>query len=142
MCPSHILKHSRQGRKIDTFEYRAYHIKKLCVVDCLKNYLQRRLEKVNDNITQLLITHRKPYKATYIDTIRRWIKELFTSCGLFNFTPHSCRAASTSKADTLNIDLDIILQKACWKNENTFYNYYSKNIMDTSTTNTFNKLIT
>ena len=35
--PNHVAKHSKPGKKSDSFHYRVYHIEKLCVVDCLKN---------------------------------------------------------------------------------------------------------
>ena len=44
--PSHVLKHLKPGKKLDCFHYRAYHNKKLCVVDYLKEYLKRRSTKV------------------------------------------------------------------------------------------------
>ena len=45
LSPNHVLKHSKPGTKLDSFHYRAYHNKKLCVVDCLKEYLKRRNTK-------------------------------------------------------------------------------------------------
>ena len=71
-APSHVLKHSRKNKKLNTFEYRSYpHNSKLCVVNCLKNYLDRRDKKVSPNIKKLLITYKKPYKEVSTDTIRR-----------------------------------------------------------------------
>ena len=37
VSPDHVLKHSSGGRKLDVFEYRSYHVTKLCVVDCINN---------------------------------------------------------------------------------------------------------
>ena len=44
--PNHVLKHSKPGKKLNSFHYRAYHNKTLCAVDCLKEYLKRRSTKV------------------------------------------------------------------------------------------------
>ena len=132
-APHQVLKHSRPGRKLDVFEYRSYYDKKLCVVSCLKEYLSRRSVKVQNNTNKLLITYRKPYKEASVDTIRRWIKCVFNICGIYDFTPHSCRAASTSKAKFEGLDINFILKKACWDNENTFRTYYDKEIISEDT---------
>ena len=43
---NYVFKHSKPVKKLDSLYYRAYHNKKLCVVDCLKDYLKRRNTKV------------------------------------------------------------------------------------------------
>ena len=40
--PTEVLKHSRKGKPLDKFEYRAYVDKTLCVIACLKEYISRR----------------------------------------------------------------------------------------------------
>ena len=40
--PEVILKHSKPGRKLDVSEYRAYSDPKLCVLECVKEYIRRR----------------------------------------------------------------------------------------------------
>ena len=44
--PNHVFKHSKPGKKSDSFHYMAYHNKNLCVVDCLKEYLKGCCTKV------------------------------------------------------------------------------------------------
>ena len=44
------------------------------------------------------------------------------------FKPHSTRAASTSKANSCQVPLDIILQAASWKGDCTFRKFYDKPI--------------
>ena len=73
-APGHVLKHSRAGQKLDTFTYRAYPLKDLCVVDCLAEYLKRRSARVNSETKHLFITYGQPYKAASIDTLRRWVQ--------------------------------------------------------------------
>ena len=126
--PDRVLKHSRSGKTLDRFQYRTYVIKELCVISCLREYLQRRTTKVSEKISQLVITHGKPYREASIDTLRRWVKELFIQTNIINFTPHSCRAASTSKAKLINVNIDEILHTGCWKNEKNFLIYYNKEI--------------
>ena len=55
-APYQVLKHSRPGRKRDVFEYRSYNDKKICVVLCLKEYLNRSV-KVQNNTNKLIITY-------------------------------------------------------------------------------------
>ena len=92
------LKHSRPARKLDQFTYRSFPQKKLCVVDTLQEYLTQRKLRVDYNIKKLFITLKAPYHEASIDTLRRWIYDLFSGSQLLkNFTPHSCRAAETSQ---------------------------------------------
>ena len=140
-APSHVLKHSSKSNKLNVFTYRSYpQDVRLCVVDCLKVYLDRRKPKVPENEKNLFITHKKPYKAATIDTLRRWVKNALEEAGIYNFSAHSCRSASTSKAKNLNIDLEEIMKRACWKNESTFKKHYDKEIIEYND-ESFNKIL-
>lgn len=140
-APSVPLKHSRENRKGDVFEYRDYHIHKLCVVSATNTYLQRRKTKVSDSVHNLFITNKKPYRPASIDTLRRWVKNMFSKAGIINFSPHSCRAAATSKAEMVNVDLEEILKKACWSNAKTFHQHYKKDILSLEEMNNFQKIL-
>ena len=102
-------KHCRKGSKLETFEYRTYEKPDLCFVAYLKNYLSRRNNRTDHK--QLIITYGKSYKPASIDSIRRWVKELFTESRIDNFIPHSCHAASASKAMAINISIEHIIRK-------------------------------
>ena len=54
--PNHVLIHSKPGKKLDSFHNRAYHNKRLCVLDCLKEYLKFRSTKVQTDTKALFIT--------------------------------------------------------------------------------------
>ena len=111
---SHVLKLSRPGRKFDVFEYRAYSDLNLFVLECLKEYIHRRNDRVDKVQKRLFITYRKPYHTAAIDNLRRWIKETFAQTNLIeNFTPHSCRPASKTKAFDMSLDIMDILRKVC-----------------------------
>ena len=141
ITPSELLKHSRQNRKNDIFYYRKYEgNEKLCVVSALQAYLISRKDRVPQSEKQLFITNKKPYRSASIDTLRRWIKTTLNKAGIYNFSPHSCRAAATTKAKKLNVDLDLILKKACWTNAKTFHKFYHKQIAE-ETEDNFNKII-
>lgn len=129
--PSTVLKHSTQGRKLDQFTYRTFPQKELCVVECLNEYLARRALRVDSKVVKgLFITLKAPYHVASEDTLRRWIYDLFSGSQLLkNFTPHSCRAAATSKASKLNINVEEILKQGCWRNMKTFKKHYDKEII-------------
>ena len=69
--PNHVLKHSKPGKKLDSFHYRACHNKKLCIADCLKEYLKCRKLKVQTDTKALFITYGKPFRAAVIDSMRK-----------------------------------------------------------------------
>ena len=128
--PNHVLKHSKPGNKLDSFHYRAYHNRKLCFVDCLKVYLKRRSTKVQTDTKALFITYGKPFRAAAIDSVKRWVKELFIETSILKeYTPDTCRSAATSKARQLNVEIAEILKQGCWKNARTFFNFYKKDIV-------------
>ena len=126
--PVNVLKHSRQGKKLYVYVFNKYPIDKLCVIQCLVEYLKRRNNRV-DREQKLFITYGKPFKAASQDSMSRWIKDIFSKLKIFNFSPHSTRAASTSKAKVTGIAIDDILAKGCWSNADNFFNYYDKKII-------------
>ena len=64
--------------------------KKLCIISFLKEYLARRDKHVGLNTDQLIITLKKPFKGASIDTMRIWVKDIFTLNNNVDFSPHSC----------------------------------------------------
>ena len=99
---------------MDSFHYAAYYNKKLFVVDCLKEYLMRRNTKVHTETKLLFITYGKAFRAAAIDSMRGWVKDLFTETSILKECAlHNCRSAATSKASQLNKDIAKILKKGC-----------------------------
>ena len=128
--PEHVLKHSKPGRKLDVFEHRVYSDTNICILECVKEYIHRRNDRVDREQKRLFITYQKPYHTTSIGTLWRWIKETFAKTNLIeNFTRHSCRSASTTKAFNMSLDIMDIFTKACWSNAKTFFQYYKKEIV-------------
>ena len=112
--PNKLLKHSKPERKLEQFTCRSFPQKGLCVVDTLQEYLTHRKLRVNCSIKKLFITLKTPYHEASIDTLRRWIYDLFSGLQLLKkFTPHSYRAAATSKAKKLNVNMEGILKQGC-----------------------------
>ena len=113
--PTEVLKHSRKGKPLDKFEYRSYTDRKLCIISCLREYLTRWDKHVGLDMDQLIITLKKPFKGALIDTVRRWVKD-FIILNNIDFSPHGCWAASTSKVKNMEVNIDKILKRGCWKN--------------------------
>ena len=72
---------------------------------------------------------KKPFKGESIDTMRRWVKYIFTLNIIVNFSPHSCWVTSMSKAKNIEFNIDDILKQGCWKNRKNFFLYYDKVII-------------
>ena len=105
---------------MDNFRYRAYHNKKSCVVDCIKEASQRSSTNVETDAKTLFITYGKPFRAAAIDSMRRrWVKDIFIETSILKeYTPHTCRSDATSKASQVNVHIAVILKQDYWKNAN------------------------
>lgn len=127
----HMLKHNRPGEPLDTLHVPAYPTDRLlCPRVTVKHYLKRTRE-VRGNTDQLLIITRDPYTAASRDTVSRWTKSVLKWAGINTkqFSSHSTRGASTSKACSLGIDINLLLKQASWKNAETFGRHYNKSII-------------
>ena len=99
---------------------------KLCVVDCLKEYLKRCNAKVQADTKTLFITQRKPFGAAAIDSMRRWVKQIYIEKSLLKeYIPHT----TNSTASQLNVDLAEIVKQGSWKNAKKLFNFYKKDII-------------
>ena len=58
--PEHILKYSKPGRKVDVFEYQVYSDPKRCILECVKEYIHGRNDRVDKEHKRLFITLRLP----------------------------------------------------------------------------------
>ena len=106
--------------------------KSLCVVYYLKEYIKRtKILRKKGGGSKLFIMTREPYTPVSRDTIARWTKTGLMKSGINMkiFTPHSTRAASTSKAKQ-SVQLSTILKTAGWRRASTFATFYDKKISD------------
>ena len=62
--------------------------------------------------------------------MRRWIKDIFIVNNIVNFSPHSCRAASSSKAKQIDVNIDEIIRRDCRKNWKNFFKFCDKEITE------------
>ena len=112
--PEHVLKHSRPGKKLYTFEYRAYSDRKLCILGCLKEYLRRRKKTVSNAERKLFITIKEPFHAASTDFMRRQLRQVFSEAKLIEKSlPHGCRSPSTTEGLDMNLDISDILKIGC-----------------------------
>ena len=65
----------------------------LCALNCIKEYLQRISDLVEEGVTSLFITNGKPHHAATKDTVARWVKSAMKLAGINTkvFGPGSCR---------------------------------------------------
>ena len=71
------------------------HDQKLCVFDCLSEYICR-TENLSKDTDQLLVCYYKLFQPASKDSIARWLRDVLQDAGIDNFAPHSFRAASAS----------------------------------------------
>ena len=103
---------------------------KLCVASVLEEYIHRTKELRTG--TKLFVTYIAPHNAVSRDTISRWIRMIMEAAGIDikRFAPHSTRAASTSKAASVNVPLNTILETAGWCRETTFTKFYKRQVLE------------
>ncbi|XP_013418549.1 uncharacterized protein LOC106179464 isoform X1 [Lingula anatina] len=125
------IKQSRPRTTLPAIKFSAYPVnKKLCVVNCLSEYLLRTqsLRKEGD---RLFVSYTKPHGVVGRETVSRWIKVMLARAGIdiTIFKAHSTRAAATSAAFRATVPLEDILNKAGWSNASTFARFYNKPIV-------------
>lgn len=124
------LKHTRPGNHQDPFEFKSFpQDKKLCVVECLKAYINR-TEELRGKSKKLFISYIKPFKPVGKETIARWVKSVLKDSGIDvgKFSAHSCRSAATSCNQAAGLSLSEIMRSAGWSNASTFAKHYDKPI--------------
>ena len=131
--PNKTLKHSNILRPLEPLIYQGYPLnEKLCIVNAIQCYLGVRENLDDANTKEFIITYGKPHKPASSDTILRWIKDELGMTGRNTdvYKPHSCRSASTSKPRDNGVSTTDILKRGCWKSQNTFTKFYSKDIIN------------
>ena len=105
----------------------------ICVLRCLRSYIERTKQFRKSKNSALFLTTQKPHNPAARDTIRNWIKSLMSNAGIdvSNYTAHSSRAASTSKA-AHSLPLNSIMKAAGWSSRSTFAKHYHRPVVDHS----------
>ena len=103
---------------------------RLCVIRCLREYLQS-TKKDRGEIDYLLITTIRQFRPVKHDTIGNWVTNTLKDSGIdVNvFKPHSTRGDSVSKYVSLKVPVDHILSEGQWSVKSTFHKFYDKQIL-------------
>lgn len=122
------LKQTRPGKHLKPLELMDFPEEpKLSVTRHLQEYLKRTSLYRGDH-AQLLLSYVKPFKPVTKDTLSRWVKKVLKSAGIDidQYSPHSTRAAATSKCRSKGLQMDEIMKTAGWTNTGTFARFYGK----------------
>ena len=88
--PAKVLQHSKKGKPLDTFNYRAYNKENILLL-----LLWKLVRNTSKGVALESVFPYDTFTNTIADTIRRWMKDLFTECKIF-FSAHSCRISLKS----------------------------------------------
>jgi integrase len=100
----------------------------ICPYDCLSKYLE--LTKSIRSSNRLFISCIKPHKPVSTKTISRWLTRILNEAGVeTGYGSHSIRHASTSRAASMNVPIDVILNMAGWNSERTFERFYRRKVL-------------
>ncbi|KAH9634343.1 hypothetical protein HF086_011603 [Spodoptera exigua] len=104
----------------------------ICPARTLCDYIRFTTE-IRGHNDYLFLSLKKPHKPVSASTVGRWIKNTLSDCGIDTrvFSGHSTRHASTSKAKSKGISLDVIRQTAGWTNNSLkFAKFYNRPILN------------
>ena len=128
-----LLKHSRHTKRDNPIPFHAFpHDADVYPVATINQYLPARATLANNELHDALpLCYRKPHGPATKDTLARWVRSVLKLSGVDTdtFTAHSCRSASTSKAMSSGVALDVILKAGQWSADSTFYTFYRKDII-------------
>lgn len=125
----HLLKQSKPGHHLPDILISKFHKNtNVCVVATLNEYV-RRTATLRGSENKLLISTQKPHKGVHKSTVSRWVKTAMLRAGVeTQFTAHSTRSASTSKAIMRGVPLSTIVKTAGWANAKTFEKFYHRKV--------------
>ncbi|CAH2209141.1 jg16987 [Pararge aegeria aegeria] len=104
----------------------------ICPASVLKDYIFVTKNMRTPNVGNLLLTFKKPHKATTAQSISRWIKQVISESGVDvnTFSAHSIRHAATSAAYHAGLSLDTIRKTAGWSSTSlAFARFYNRPIL-------------
>ena len=113
----------------------------LCPCTTLDDYVRRSREwRIRDHTSklyqpdQLFLSSIEPHQAVSKSTIATWMVDMIRKAGVdvSTYKSHSTRGASTSKAASLGLPIDIIVKQGNWSNNTVFEKFYYKPIEEDS----------
>lgn len=106
---------------------------RICPATTLEDYLHVTREDRPANVSNLLITVKRPFKGATAQSISRWIKQTLSESGVnvATFSAHSTRHAATSAAAAAGVSVDTIRKAAGWTNTSkVFAKFYNRPIVE------------
>ena len=97
----------------------------ICPVSTLKDYISYS-QNFRLGCDQLFILPGDKRGPAARQTIVRWIKDLFRTAGLDQFTVHSTRASASTNALLMGMSVDQIVAKVGWLSSSTFIKTYMR----------------
>lgn len=115
----------------------------LCTASTIAYYMRLTEQHRPRGEKQLILTHKKPFRAASTQTISRWIKTILRVSGVDTriFSGHSTRHAATSAAHRAGVSIDIIKQTAGWTHNSDVFNKFYNRPLTTDTTEFANCII-
>lgn len=104
----------------------------ICPARCLVEYVKRTKSLRKSNCDFLFISYKKPHNKMSSQRLSHWIKDTLRDSGLDTsvFTAHSTRHASTSAANKLGVNIDVIRKTAGWTDSSSvFAKFYNREIV-------------
>ena len=104
----------------------------LCLVRCLRVYLQRTSLGVN-RPRHLFVSPRNPSRSISKNAISYFLREVIAEAGASSVAgvvprAHSIRSVSTSAAFHRNWSISSVLNVACWRSSSVFSSFYLKDL--------------
>ena len=123
-----LTKSTRPGFHVKPLEFEKYENENICAMANIQTYMTRTFGK-RGLFVQLLISM-DTFQPVTASTIGRWVKKTLSNAGIDTeqFSAHSTRSASTSKAKVKGVSLKDICKAAGWSNAKTFAKHYRKPI--------------
>ena len=114
----------------------------ICPAKLLKDFL-RITATLRNNHTFLFISTKKPHNKVCAQTLSRWIKSTLEVSGIdvTEFSAHSTRHASTSRAHKMGVNLDLIRKTAGWSGTSTTFARFYNRAISTDTRDLFARSI-
>ena len=113
-CKIHVLdkvKQTRPGHVQNVLELCYYEDEQLCVVKCLKEYIQKTVS-IRAGQDKLLLCYSRPHGPASKDTVARWLKNILMQAGVTDFTPHSFRGVAACAMLQNGMTLEDVMKKA------------------------------
>ena len=113
----------------------------LCPCRTINDYISRSREwRIRDDSSklfhpaQLFLSSKEPHQAVCKPTIAKWMVDMIRRAGVdvSTYKSHSTRGASTSKAASLGLPIDIIVKQGNWSDKSVFEKFYHKPIEEES----------